>query len=177
MKIEYDFQEVSKFNESAMVCMCQIIVETVRPLGLLAEKTSEEFLMEFFHLTEKELDLEFDKLSAAKKTYIHHAYQLFVFLGRGYEMVTKRDQSYGSHLVRGIHKFFFQYAKRKHLITLAIDRDKYPNNRIMYVEKDYIKLLDYSSGIIPKEMIRTWMKIAKQYDFQMTQSATKLWFK
>ena len=52
MKVEYDFQEVSKFNESAMVCMCQIIVETVRPLGLLAEKTSEKFLMEFFHLTE-----------------------------------------------------------------------------------------------------------------------------
>ena len=112
-----------------------------------------------------------------KKNYIKHAYQLFLFLGRGYEMVTKRDQSYNTHLVRGVHKFFFQYAKRRSLITTHTDHDKYPNNRIMYVEKDYIKLLDYSSGIIPKEMIRTWMKIAKQYDFKLTQSETKLWFK
>lgn len=177
MQIDYDFKAVSKFNESAMVCLCQIITQTVGPLGLLKEKTSEQFLMEFFQLDEAELDLEFSKLPIEKKNHIKHAYQLFLFLGRGYEMVTKRDQSYNTHLVRGVHKFFFQYAKRRSLITTHTDHDTYPNNRIMYVEKDYIKLLDYSSGIIPKEMIRTWMKIAKQYDFKLTQSETKLWFK
>lgn len=177
MQIDYNFKEVGKFNESAMACLCQIILQTVEPLGLLKEKESEQFLMEFFHLDEKEMDLPFHKLPESKKTYIKHAYQLFIFLGRGYEMVTKRDQSYSSHLVRGVHKFFFQYTKRKHLITTHTDHDKYPNNRIMYVEKDYIKLLDYSSGIIPKEMIRTWIQIAKQYDFRLTQSETKLWFK
>lgn len=26
-------------------------------------------------------------------------------------------------------------------------------------------------------MIRTWMKIAKQYNFKLTKSETKLWFK
>ena len=50
-------------------------------------------------------------------------------------------------------------------------------NKLPVKKKDYIKLLDYSSGIIPKEMIRTWMKIAKQYNFKLTKSETKLWFK
>lgn len=177
MQIDYDFKAVSKFNESAMVCLCQIITQTVGTLGLLKEKTSDQFLMEFFQLEESEMDLEFNKLPVKKKDYIKHAYQLFLFLGRGYEMVTKRDQSYSSHLVRGVHKFFFQYAKRQSLITTNTDHDKYPNNRIMYVEKDYIKLLDYSSGIIPREMIRTWMVIAEQYNFKLTKSETKLWFK
>ena len=59
MQIDYDFKAVSKFNESTMVCLCQIITQTVGPLGLLKEKTSEQFLMEFFQLEEEELDMVF----------------------------------------------------------------------------------------------------------------------
>lgn len=177
MKFDYDFKEIGKFNEAAMVALCQIIAQIIGPLGLLEEMTTEQFLMELFQLEEEELDLPFQKLPKEKRVYIQHIYQLFIFLGRGYEMVTKRDQSYNSHLVRGVHKFFFQYAKRKCLVATPTSHDKYPNNRIMYIEKDYIKLLDYSTGIIPKEMVRTWSRVAKQYDFKLSQSKTKLWFK
>lgn len=177
MQIDYDFKPANKFNDIALTYLCQVITQTVGELDLLKDRTSEQFLMEFFHLEEHELTRGFNKLPNEKKTYIRHAYQLFIFLGRGYEMSTKRGQSYTSHLIRGVHKFFFQYARRRQLITTQTDHDKYPNNRIMYVEKDYIKLLDYSSGIIPREMIRTWMVIAEQYNFKLTQSQTKLWFK
>lgn len=177
MKIDYNFPNVSKFNNDTLLYLSSVIGQTARSLGLLNDVDENSFLKEFFQLNDAEFEMDFKELPKEKKAYIKYAYQLFLFLGRGYENVTKNNQSHTTHLVRGIHKFFFQYSVRRRLIMTQTDHDKYPNNRIMYIEKDYIKLLDYPNGIVPREMIRTWIKIAKQYDFTLTQSATKLWFK
>ena len=177
MKIEYKFPSVHKFDNITMMYLFTVIEQIVRSLGLLNEIDSSAFLKKLFQLNDAELEMDFEELPKEKKVYIKYTYQLFLFLGRGYENVTKNNQSHSTHLIRGIHKFFFQYSVRRRLILTHTDHDKYPNNRIMYIEKDYIKLLDYPNGIIPKEMIRTWVKVAKEYDFTLTQSATKLWFK
>lgn len=88
MQIDYDFKPANKFNDTALTYLCQVITQTVGELDLLKDRTSEQFLMEFFHLEEHELTRGFNKLPNEKKTYIKHAYQLFIFLGRGYEMWT-----------------------------------------------------------------------------------------
>lgn len=54
MQIDYDFKPANKFNDTALTYLCQVITQTVGELDLLKDRTSEQFLMEFFHLEEHE---------------------------------------------------------------------------------------------------------------------------
>lgn len=177
MKVDYQFKDASKFSHHTFTYLTQVVIETASILELLNDTTQDDFLCKVFNLSPEDLDLNWSRLSVSKRNHIKHVYVLFLFLGRGYENVTKRSQTYNSHLIRGVHKFFFQYSMRRLLIQTHTASDKYPNNRIMYIEKDYIKLLDYSNGLIPKDMLRSWITTAEAWDFKLTQSETKLWFK